>query len=298
MSNQYFKYLLIANSIVKSAALYDDVKNSLKNSKNYNPSNPTYTNQIKIPGINGAVVIVPDNPIINGKYNVLIQIRPGTNATKAGINTIVVNCEAGGMASKENAEKYGNSKWIKEQLQVIQTELSKRFGNVSLGKLGLTSFSGGYQAVGNIIEDPEMRSKINSLIIMDGIHEGKRSNPDPTRMKRWVQFAQEAKNDPKNKQFVFIHSAVDPGSYSSTTDSANYLNQNVGAIPSLTNNTYAGIKPAAINNIGGFTTIQLYNKQSDNLGYGYTEKEMKNQHIMTAKALPDIMSNYLSNWNE
>ena len=133
---------------------------------------------------------------------------------------------------------------------------------------------------------------------MDGIHEGKRSNPDPTRMKRWVQFAQEAKNDPKNKQFVFIHSAVDPGSYASTTDSANYLNQNVGAIPSLTNNTYAGIKPAAINNIGGFTTIQLYNKQSDNLGYGYTEKEMKNQHIMTAKALPDIMSNYLSNWNE
>lgn len=291
---------MINKEITKTAALYDDVKTSLIENKNYKVNIPTYTNTIKIPGVNGAVVIVPDNPIVNGKYNVLIQIRPGSMATKAGINTIIVNCEAGGMASKENADKYGNSRWVKEQLQIIQTELSKRFGNVSLGKLGLASFSGGYQAVGQIIQDPEMRSKINSLIIMDGIHEGERGKPNEQRMQRWLQFAQEAKNDPKNKQFVFIHSAVDPGSYASTTDSANYLNQNVGGGSSLqqNNKTYAGVKPANVYNAGGFTSIQLYNKQSDKPGYGYTEKEMKNQHITTSKALPDLMSNFLSNWNE
>jgi hypothetical protein len=281
--------------LTAEASLLQDVSNSLKQ-KGFEPNKPTFSGQIKIPAVMGGVsVTVPDNPIINNKYNVFFQIRSGNSPTKADINTIIVEAEAGGAASKENTEKFGNSDWIKKQLKIIQDELSKKFGNVSLGKLGLGSFSGGYEAVGKIISDPEMKSKIDSLIVLDGIHEGARGNPDPARMKKWVDFAEAAKNDP-NKKFVFAYTAVDPGSYASTSDSAYYITDKLNIQRAKQEGKeYKGIKPAS---------IQLYERKSDQPGYGYSY-DLKNkpgssghQHVMAAKILPEIWNEYLKDWNQ
>ncbi len=296
----------LTDSIIKNAAVFGDVQKSLEQKGFKSDVNkPVYSGKIRIAGVKpGISVTVPDNPVINGKYNVFIQIRPGSNATSAGINTILVQAEAGGKASAENDAAFGNADWVKQQLSLIQSELSKKFGNVSLGKLGLGSFSGGYQAVGKIISDPLMKERIDNLVVLDGIHEGKRGQPNPAAMKKWLDFAEKAKKDP-NKKFTFAYTAVDPGQYASTSDSAYYLTDNLGIKREKYQgpNTYAGVSPATIANQNGFTAIQMFDRKSDKPGYGYTHFDdnragsMGNQHVLSAKALPDIMKETMSDWN-
>lgn len=295
--------LEILFKLVAEASLYEDVSSSLK-LKGFQKDVPTFSGQIKIPAVmSGVSVTVPDRPIINGKYNVFFQIRTGHAPTKSEINTIIVEAEAGGMASKENTQKFGNSQWIKKQLEIIQSELQKRFGEVQLGKLGLGSFSGGYEAVGKIISDPEMKNRVDSLIILDGIHEGPRGNPDPERMKKWVEFAEMTKENP-NKKFVFVYTAVDPGKYASTSDSAFYITDKLNIQrQKQEGKEYKGVKPASVANAGGFSAIQLYDRKSDKPGYGYSydpknkDGSSGSQHIMASKILPDIWKEYLKDWN-
>lgn len=309
ISNQYFRIQTLLK-IRKNAGLFDDVKKGLEQ-KGYTgtPNAPIYNGSISIPGVKpGVSVTCPANPIINGKYNVFFQIRAGNAPTSAGVNTIIVNAEAGGMASAENTKAYGNPDWVNRQLATIHSVLVKKFGpNISLGKLGLGSFSGGYGAVGRILQNEEMRGRVDSVVILDGIHAGQRGNPDPNRMKVWLDYAREAKEDP-NKQFVFLYTAVDPGKFASTSDSANYLMNNLNIenrqLSEDDSRAYAGVRPAGIAQDGGFTAIQLYPRLSDRPGYGYSYyKDNRagssgSQHVQAARALPDVWNEYLApTWN-
>jgi hypothetical protein len=299
----------VMTDLKKKAEIYSDVIKSLKEKgfeeekkEKAKKNEPKYTGKITIPGVkSGVTVKVPDNPIIDGKYNVYFQIRHGRNPTKSGVNTIIVEAEAGGMGSSENTAAFGNANWVKQQLGTIHSVLTKHFGDdISLGKLGFGSFSGGYDALGNILRDKELSNKIDSVVVLDGIHYGQRGKPNPVGMQPWVEYAEKAKNDP-SKKFVFVYTAVDPGKYASTSDSANYimnqLNVNKKSTPEDYKN-FGGVKPATIGSSGGFHAIQLYDRKTDKLGYGYTPKEMKQQHINAAKAMPDVLHEYLyEDWN-
>lgn len=296
----------------KKAEIYTDVVKSLKEkgfeSKEKDKkaeaekNKPTYSRKIVIPGVkSGVSVKVPDNPIINGKYNVFFQIRHGRNPTKSGVNTIIVEAEAGGMGSSQNTAAFGNSAWVNKQLGTIHSVLSKKFGdNISLGKLGFGSFSGGYDAVGNILRDKDLQDRVDSVVVLDGIHYGQRGKPNKAGMAPWLEYAKKAKEDP-SKKFVFLYTAVDHENYASTSDSADYLMNNLGVEKKSTSEEqrqFAGVKPAAIANEGGFHAVQLYDRKSDKLGYGYNLKEMKAQHVNAAKAMPDVWNEYLfEDWN-
>ncbi len=338
MNNKSFRVQLInkviadaADALIKNATIYDDVKTKLEE-KGFDEDpakfKPVYGNQIHVKGVkSGVSVTVPDNPIVNGKYNVFFQIRPGANATKTMVNTIIVQAEAGGMASAENTAAFGNKQWIQDQLTEIHKVLTSKFGNVSLGKLGIGSFSGGYDAVGKIIsstdklgnmsgdpyvnietEEGTIRKRFDSIVILDGIHEGKRGSPNPATMQKWVDVANMAKKDPSMK-FVFVYTAVDPGSYASTSDSAYFITDKAGVkrapLSQEDTRTFAGVKPASIASEGGFSAIQLYERKSDKAGYGYVYHQDNrpgssgHQHIQAAKALPDVWNQYLAkDWNK
>lgn len=301
----------VLKKTIKKAEIYGDVIKSLeqkgfeqKDDKSEQKKNePIYSGKIAIPGVKAGVSVqVPDNPIVNGKYNVLFQIRPGKGATNSGVNTIVVNAEAGGMASAENTKAFGNSAWVKQQLATIHSALTKVFGNnISLGKLSFSSFSGGYSAVGNILRDPQMRDRIDSVIVLDGIHYGERGKPNVAGMQPWLDYARAAKEDP-NKRFIFLYTAVDPSTYASTSDSAKYLLDQLNIENKKTSEgqrTLGGVVPAGIGQEGGFSAIRLYDRKTDKPGYGYSLNEMKKQHISAANALGDVLNEYLYNdWNK
>ena len=98
-----------------------------------------------------------------------------------------------------------------------------------------------------------------------------------------------------------MYTAVDPGTYASTSDSANYIMNSIGVENKKTEEgqrRFAGVVPAAIGSDGGFHAVQLYERKSDRIGYGYDVKERKAQHVNAAKAMPDIWNEYLfEDWN-
>ena len=94
----------------------------------------------------------------------------------------------------------------------------------------LSGFSAGYGAVREILRQPENFARVNSVLLLDGMHtsyvpEGKPLADggviDGTGLDSFIAFAQEAIAG--KKSFVVTHSEIFPGTYASTTECADYL---------------------------------------------------------------------------
>jgi hypothetical protein len=95
----------------------------------------------------------------------------------------------------------------------------------------LTSFSAGYGAVRAILQAPDNFALVNNLLLADSLHssylvEGDAAAPrtadlpvDPEGVVAFVNFAAEAAAN--RKRFWITHSEVYPGTYASTTETAN-----------------------------------------------------------------------------
>jgi hypothetical protein len=94
----------------------------------------------------------------------------------------------------------------------------------------MTSFSAGYGAVRAILQVPDNFALVNNLLLADSLHssyltEGDATQPrasdlpvDPTGVAAFVSFAAEAAAN--KKRFWITHSEVYPGTYASTTETA------------------------------------------------------------------------------
>jgi hypothetical protein len=94
----------------------------------------------------------------------------------------------------------------------------------------LSGFSAGYGAVREILRQPENFARVNSVLLLDGMHtsyvpEGKPLADggviDSTGLDSFIAFAKQAVAG--EKTFVVTHSEIFPGTYASTTDCADYL---------------------------------------------------------------------------
>ena len=94
----------------------------------------------------------------------------------------------------------------------------------------LSGFSAGYGAVREILRQPENFARVNSVLLLDGMHtsyvpEGKPLADggviDGAGLDSFVAFAKEAIAG--KKSFVVTHSEIFPGTYASTTECADYL---------------------------------------------------------------------------
>jgi hypothetical protein len=97
----------------------------------------------------------------------------------------------------------------------------------------LTSFSAGYGAVRAILQVPDNAALVNNVLLADSLHasyasEGDVASPravdlpvDSTGLAAFVSFAADAVAN--RKRLWITHSEVYPGTYASTTETANAL---------------------------------------------------------------------------
>lgn len=94
----------------------------------------------------------------------------------------------------------------------------------------LSGFSAGYGAVREILRQPENFARVNTVLLLDGMHtsyvpEGKPLADggviDGAGLDSFIAFAKEAMSG--RKTFVVTHSEIFPGTYASTTECADYL---------------------------------------------------------------------------
>lgn len=110
-----------------------------------------------------------------------------------------------------------------------------RNANVHLGRLTLVGFSAGHGAIRAILRDSTHFARVDAVLLLDGMHtsyvpEGTvlatGGRLDTHNLDAFVRFAQAAMRG--EKRFLITHSEIFPGTFASTTETADYLLQTLG----------------------------------------------------------------------
>jgi hypothetical protein len=121
-------------------------------------------------------------------------------------------------------------------LSAVGNSIREKTGrDVDLGNVTISSFSAGYGAVRAILRDDEALGVIAGVLLLDGLHtdyvpegrplaEGGRVDEDD--LEPFLRFAELAIQG--QKRFLITHSEIFPGTYASTTETADYLIQALG----------------------------------------------------------------------
>ncbi len=150
-----------------------------------------------------------------------------------------------GSGSAAYAQPFVDDAAFEKLRQAVLDTVNKHIGHpLSGGKIILSGFSAGYGAIRSILLHPAAFKEIQTVLLLDGLHtsyiperkvlaEG--GLIDSVSLKPFIQFASEATNKLSGKNFMFTHSEIFPGTFSSTTETAQYLLQklNIKTTPVL-----------------------------------------------------------------
>ncbi len=196
------------------------------------------TNELKLnQGTTGqfAQLFVPNyfNAPENGKFILVFHLHSASWAAedivyKAQANAVLFNIHLGALSSPYQNYFQDTSKFrlildkVKSTLQSYNI-----ITNPTIDTLIVTSFSAGYAGVREILKTVSYYDQINALALADGLH----SSSDPAlkaqQMKDFLRFAREARD--RKKIMVLTHSEIPTSGYESTTQTANYLIDGIGA---------------------------------------------------------------------
>lgn len=104
---------------------------------------------------------------------------------------------------------------------------ARQKSGITFSPIGLTAWSAGYGSVRAILRQPDNARQIQFVVLMDGLHAG---YVDPTAQEKqlvatnldvFVDYAKHAVE--KKRQMIVTHSRIVPGTYASTTETADYL---------------------------------------------------------------------------
>jgi hypothetical protein len=134
-----------------------------------------------------------------------------------------------GTGSSVYAKPFANPGSFSNLLDEAATKAAIRFEPVML-----TAWSAGYGAVRQILRDPGAPARIQSILLLDGMHAGyidgkpgpKESRLVEADLEEFVAFAREAAAG--KKRFVITHTEIFPGTFASTTETADYLIRRLG----------------------------------------------------------------------
>jgi len=113
-------------------------------------------------------------------------------------------------------------------------EEAERKAGAGFGPVTLTSWSAGYGAVREILKQSRYYDRVLRVILIDGLHAGYtggkpgplESSLETENLAVFVQYARDAALG--RKQMIVTHSEIFPGTYASTTETAEYLLRELG----------------------------------------------------------------------
>ncbi len=93
---------------------------------------------------------------------------------------------------------------------------------MTFDRIELGGWSAGCGAIRQILRDPASYERVGRVLCIDGIHTGYlNGKPDPENLRVYVKFARDAIAG--GKRLIVTHSEIFPGTFASTTETADYL---------------------------------------------------------------------------
>lgn len=120
-------------------------------------------------------------------------------------------------------------------LDTIRRAVRARLPNATISRIVLSGWSAGYGAIRAMIGDGTVAERVDGIMLLDGLHcsyvpEGQvladGGALDSLQMRPFLDWARRAADG--EKSFLITHSAVFPGTYASTTETAEYLLRQLG----------------------------------------------------------------------
>lgn len=181
-----------------------------------------------------AQIFIPDyfSVQVNGRYTLVFHLHSASWASedqiyRSGANAILFNIHLGAFSSPYQ-NFFLNQSIFSTILVNINTLLQSNLviQNPQISTLIITSFSAGYAGVREILKVNSYYNQISALNLADGLHASDYIPTMVTQMQDFVRFTVDASNG--QKIFLLTHSSIPTSGYRSTTQTADYLINELG----------------------------------------------------------------------
>lgn len=138
-------------------------------------------------------------------------------------NMAVISVQAG-PGSSTYANLFADPLRFPKSIADAESKSGLKFGEIDLG-----GWSAGCGALREILKDPTSYKRVSRVLCIDGIHTGyvngkpgpKESQIDIDNLQIWLQIGRDAMAG--KKRLIITHSEIFPGTFASTTETADYL---------------------------------------------------------------------------
>ena len=174
-----------------------------------------------------GTLFIPEALTRHTKLPLFVHFHGGTwlpEVAAAGVGRSGVISVQLGTGSGVYGRAFSDPRSFSRLIAKAEAEAGVRFD-----PLGLTAWSAGYGAIREILNVPENYERVQFVLLVDGLHagyvDGEPSPPAPRLVREhldlFVRFARDAALG--KKQMRVTHTEIFPGTYASTTETADYL---------------------------------------------------------------------------
>ncbi len=182
-----------------------------------------------------AQLFIPDYFLSSeeGKYVLVCHFHSASWAAenevyKSHANVVLFNIHLGAFSSPYK-NYFSDSRKFEQILTLVNAKLSSEgiLQTPSIKNLVITSFSAGYAGVREILKSQSYYEIIDAITLADGLHANLEPSIMKEQMKNFLRFAKDARDG--KKIMLLTHSSILTYTYANTTETANYLIENIGA---------------------------------------------------------------------
>ena len=200
------------------------------------------TKTLHVPGLNEkTVTIFVDSQCRNASsYSLWIHFHGTDYVPVHAMQTsprpeVLVTINLGGGSSRYETPFQDRGLFGKILKQVNNDLENNVQTECQLDSVNLSAFSAGYGAIRALLQQPKNAEQIHGILLLDGLHTDYVPEGQPLaqggklnakKLDPFVLFARQAVAGEKN--FVFTHSEIFPGTYASTTECADYIVEQLG----------------------------------------------------------------------
>jgi hypothetical protein len=201
---------------------------------------PGTTRSFAGPGSKAVELFVPDRARTRDTIDLVIHFHGAAWVAEQAVAGLAVPSLAAvvnlGAGSGVYDRTFSDPTAFDSLLAAVTRESSAAAGRATrLGRITLVGFSAGHGAVRAILREARHRDRIGAVLLLDGMHTSYLPDGmalaaggalDTTNLVAFADFARAAVRG--EKRFVVTHSEIFPGTFASTTETADWLLRSLG----------------------------------------------------------------------
>lgn len=135
-----------------------------------------------------------------------------------------------GATLRDYRSEYGGPEALGQLIGAVEQAVSENVGRPARARnVALMAWSGGYEAIGVLLDQSDARDRVDAVALLDGLHCSRDPEIMPKALEPFVRFARKAA---EGKAFFFAsHSSIDTDSFASTTETMHFLAAELGERP-------------------------------------------------------------------